>query len=790
MNAKVNINTAELLNPRQLKLKALLERARAQIAASTPQQVEQVMEAAEKVGATDIDVSNIVPATATEEEKDEALDVVISSLPVKDAAVEEVVAPVKQLGVMRNIELNAKQRLAADKIVAGESIVMLGKAGTGKTTMMRTSMIELIASGRIPPLQEATKWLQTGLPGALVLSYTNKAVNNIRHAMPPEVKAHTLTIHKVLEFEPTWYEVLDEETGKEKKVMRFEPTRTALNPLPEGIKFVAIEEASMCGTSLFNLLTSALPHDVQFLFIGDIRQLPPVFDQAILGYKMLELPVVELTDVYRQALLSPILRCALTLDSGEIDKFRAGKPHIDKNLKKYVWPNLAAWNETGEHGSLIIQPWQREVSVLEALGTMRLFFKTQWEAGVYNPEEDIILCPMQKQANELGQKLMSCYNLNALIADFLSKAAGQPTYEIIAGFEKRYWAVGDRVLYQKEDAVIRDIKPNAKYLGREPRSPSLHMDRYGVVDGERAAEEFKSREDSLVDSLLTADGVIDEEKADKLLEAIGSGGLDSRVNQASHEITVFVPVTGIEVKLTTAGEVNELLGGYALTVHKAQGSEWNRVYLVIHNSHKVALSRELVYTAMTRARNFLHIFIHPDGLANACRNQRIKGNTIEEKAEFFKGKRDKGTIAKEDAEKRARDEQRIADIKAAVQGKVEYCMARAKAAYPDMLHDINIKTLFMACGSAAGQAILGNGRDCIIKINPVYLNYDFDEALEDTIPHEIAHLYANRWYGCKDHSKDWQDVAVALGARPDRYHDMPPVAVARGIVKQMAGGVK
>jgi len=62
---------------------------------------------------------------------------------------------------------------------------------------------------------------------------------------------------------------------------------------------------------------AACPHKPQCVFLGDIRQLPPVFGTAILGFKMLELPVVELTEVYRQALKSPILRFALAVDDGE-----------------------------------------------------------------------------------------------------------------------------------------------------------------------------------------------------------------------------------------------------------------------------------------------------------------------------------------------------------------------------------------------------------------------------------------------------------------------------------------
>jgi exodeoxyribonuclease V alpha subunit len=49
-------------------------------------------------------------------------------------------------------------------------------------------------------------------------------------------------------------------------------------------------------------------------------------------------------------------------------------------------------------------------------------------------------------------------------------------------------------------------------------------------------------------------------------------------------------------------ELFNLTLGYALTVHRAQGSEWETVLGVLHEAHAPMLSRNLVYTALTRAR--------------------------------------------------------------------------------------------------------------------------------------------------------------------------------------------
>lgn len=50
------------------------------------------------------------------------------------------------------------------------------------------------------------------------------------------------------------------------------------------------------------------------------------------------------------------------------------------------------------------------------------------------------------------------------------------------------------------------------------------------------------------------------------------------------------------------------------------------------------LQRELLYTAVTRAKEELYIICEPETFTKGIQSQRVKGNTLAEKAEFFKGK--------------------------------------------------------------------------------------------------------------------------------------------------------
>lgn len=494
------------------------------------------------------------------------------------------------------ITYNQKQQEFVDLVASGKSCVLIGAAGTGKTTATQGGMQALLQSGRIPILSGAQhKHLIDGTPGLLLVSYTRRAVNNIRKAQSEELKNNCITAHKLLEYAPEYYEIEDPITGETKNTMRFCPSRNEYNPLPSTLAFIGAEEASMLSVELYKEITDALGHEIQWVFIGDINQLPPVFGSAILGFKMLELPVVELTEVYRQALESPIIKLA--------HRILSGKP-----IPASEYP------EWKVEGKLTIHPWKKKLHPDNALLTLAAFFKAALDSGSYNPEEDTILIPYNKSCGTI--------ELNKHIANHLAKKADAVTYEVMAGFNKHYFSIGDKVLYDKEDAEIEDICYNSAYTGARVQAESKHLDYWGHNHNPDPSHR-------------AAKGVgIDD--VDFLLEQVASA--EDRVTQASHKIVVRLLDSGRSMELNKAADVNNLLHSYALTVHKAQGSEWRKVFFCLHQSHATMLQRELLYTAVTRAREELYIICEPDSLTKGIKSQKIKGNTLAEKAEWFKGK--------------------------------------------------------------------------------------------------------------------------------------------------------
>jgi len=489
------------------------------------------------------------------------------------------------------ITYNTKQQEFVTLAASGQSCVLIGAAGTGKTTCMKGTVTSLIQNGKAGIMQASGhKHLQDGTPGIVICAYTRRAVNNIRKNLSADVASNCITIHKLLEYAPVYYEVMDESTGDTKTKMAFEPSRSIINPLPQSIRTIIFEESSMIGTDLYKEVINACPHNPQLIFLGDIQQLPPVFGPAILGFKLLSLPVVELTEVYRQALESPIISLA--------HRILSGNPIPANQYPEWKKPD-----------QLTIHAWKKKISPQDALNTAGQFFIAAEKSGVYSPEDDMILLPFNKS--------FGTEELNKIIANHLAKKRGAVTHEIVAGFVKHYLSVGDKGLYEKEDAIITRIDANPAYSGAKYLPPSTTLDYWGY---DPVIHETEST-DSDVDFLLSQVAASEE-----------------RVHQGSHTITLQMMDSEVEIKVDKASDLNAMLLGYCLTVHKSQGSEWRKVFFVCHQSHATMLQRELLYTAVTRAKEELYIICEPEIFTKGIQSQRVKGNTLAEKAEFFKGK--------------------------------------------------------------------------------------------------------------------------------------------------------
>ena len=99
----------------------------------------------------------------------------------------------------------------------------------------------------------------------------------------------------------------------------------------------------------------------------------------------------------------------------------------------------------------------------------------------------------------------------------------------------------------------------------------------------------------------------------------GDIGIVSHLDPIAEELTV--DFDGRSVVYHTA-EMEELEHAYAITVHKSQGSEYPVVIVPIYSCGPMLQSRNLLYTAVTRARRMVILVGRPDILSAMVANDR------------------------------------------------------------------------------------------------------------------------------------------------------------------------
>lgn len=180
------------------------------------------------------------------------------------------------------IQLSDSQKRAVTLAMQNKLLVITGGPGVGKTTLVN-SILRIIGAKQAE---------------ILLCAPTGRAAKRLSESTGLEAK----TIHRLLEFDP--------------KAFGFKRNRE--NPLAADI--VVVDEASMIDIVLMNQLLKAIPDSAALLLVGDVDQLPSVGPGAVLSdiISSAVIPVVRLTEIFRQAATSKIIVNAHRINQGKM----------------------------------------------------------------------------------------------------------------------------------------------------------------------------------------------------------------------------------------------------------------------------------------------------------------------------------------------------------------------------------------------------------------------------------------------------------------------------------------
>lgn len=378
-----------------------------------------------------------------------------------------------------------RQKEAIRQAVERGMLILTGGPGTGKTTTLK-AIIAL--------LEEMGETVAVAAP-------TGRAAKRLAELTGSDAK----TIHRLLEVQWT-----DDDTP--------DFIRNEQNPLD--IDALVLDEMSMVDVPLMEGVLRALKQNCRLIMVGDTDQLPAVGPGCVLHDMIASgaVPVVQLTEIFRQAMESRIVTNAHRIVQGQM-------PELDDRTGDFFFMPRPAGDQVAQ---TVLDLCVRRLPASYGLSAFQ---------GIQ------VLCPGRQ--GELGTVA-----LNRQLQEQLNPPSPDKRTLEIEGVLLR---TGDKVMHVRNNYDIAWEKD----------------------DGD------------------TGSGVFN-----------GDIGILESIDRHGETLSVRFDD---RVALYTRQDAQDLQLAYAVTVHKSQGSEFDAVILPLYHQQKLLCYRNLLYTAVTRAKKLLII---------------------------------------------------------------------------------------------------------------------------------------------------------------------------------------
>ncbi len=406
----------------------------------------------------------------------------------KDLITKDIDNKIKEIGEFFGIVYNEEQLEAIKESYQKKFLIITGGPGTGKTTIMKaiTELYRQMNKLDYSSLQEKIA----------LLAPTGRAAKR----MTETTLLRASTIHRFLKWQKETNKFQVNEYNKSK------------------VEFVIIDEASMIDTYLMASLLKGISANCKIVMVGDDHQLPSVGPGQVLHdlIQSEKLPVIKLTELYRQGKDSNILSLAYDIRKGTI--------------------NEKIFNVGDDLTFIKSSPDQVINNILEITDTYKDLSYKDFQ----------ILCPMYKTIagiDEINNHIQKKFNKKAK--------------------DKKEIATSE-VIFREGDKVIQ----------------LTNMPDENVYNGDI--------------------GIIKEIKTSPKKE-------------------IIIDFDGNIVKYTPSNFANFRLA-YAISIHKAQGSEFEVVIIPIVKNFNKMLYRKLIYTGVTRSKKKLYLIGDIEALKTAVNN--------------------------------------------------------------------------------------------------------------------------------------------------------------------------
>lgn len=349
------------------------------------------------------------------------------------------------------------------------------------------------------------------------------------------------------------------------------------NPLPYDL--VVVDESSMIDVALFAKLLNALKPGSRIILLGDKDQLASVEAGSLFGDLCKALPDLNLFNAHRRNFINSFITNEQRKLPAECETSEQGHLLFQHLVELRYSHRFKDEEGIGKLSRAVIR---NDVSVLQQFldsnDTERVFIDQQYDQHVF--EQFIQGYKEYIQTADIKEALGKLNNLKILCA---VRQGEQGVYNLNAMVEAYLIKAGD-------------LKRDSEFYRNRPIIVTQNDYTLGLYNGDT--------------------GILREDEKGVM------------------KVWFIDSAEGNEGKLKSVlpGFIKQMETVFAMTIHKSQGSEFGKVMVVLpRNSEYQLLTRELLYTGITRAKNEVIIQANADALLNAANGVVERGSGVAER---------------------------------------------------------------------------------------------------------------------------------------------------------------